>query len=112
MAPEQLPGLAAAAEINSLRRFVSRVQRTYVGQELGEPILVGQIRRGEVHTAKTALMLVDLRDFTALSDEPTPAIGHFDLRGLPANRNFFPLIPGWEFADLLPGAGLAIGSAR
>ena len=62
--------------------------RTYVGQELGEPILVGQIRRGDVHSAKTALMLVDLRDFTALSDEPTPAIGQFDLRGLPASRNF------------------------
>ena len=64
---------------------------TYVGQELGEPVLVGQIRRGEVHTAKTALMLVDLLDFTALSDEPTPAIGHIDVRGFARQQQLFGL---------------------
>jgi adenylate cyclase len=33
----------------------------------------GQIRRGDVRTIKAALMMVDLRDFTGLSDALPPS---------------------------------------
>ena len=69
---EILPTLAAVVEIKSLRRFVVNVLSTYVGHEPGELILKGQIRRGDVRTITAALMIVDLRDFTSLSDTLTP----------------------------------------
>ena len=46
---------------------------TYVGREPGELIMKGQIRRGDVRTIKAALMMVDLRDFTGLSDALPPS---------------------------------------
>jgi adenylate cyclase len=49
------------------------VLSTYVGREPGELILKGQIRRGDVRTIKAALMMVDLRDFTGLSDALAPS---------------------------------------
>ncbi len=71
-----LPAFAAIAEIKSLRRFVINMLKTYEGQEPGELILNGQIQRGDVRTITAALMLVDLRDFTLMSDsmEPTAVI--------------------------------------
>jgi adenylate cyclase len=70
---ELLPAYAAIAEIKSLRRFAANMLRTYTGREPGELILKGQIRRGDVRTITAALMLVDLRDFTAMSDTLVPA---------------------------------------
>ena len=71
-----LPAYAAIAEIKSLRRFVVNVLNTYEGREPGELILKGQVQRGDVRTITAALMLVDLRDFTIMSDtmEPTAVI--------------------------------------
>ena len=68
-----LPAYAAIAEIKSLRRFVVNVLNTYEGREPGELILKGQVQRGDVHTITAALMLVDLRDFTTMSDAMAPA---------------------------------------
>ena len=67
-----LPVYAAIAEIKSLRRFVVNVLNTYEGREPGELILKGQIQRGDVRTITAALMLVDLRDFTLMSDAMLP----------------------------------------
>jgi len=67
-----LPVYAAIAEIKSLRRFVVNILNTYEGREPGELILKGQIQRGDVRTITAALMLVDLRDFTLMSDAMVP----------------------------------------
>ncbi|HTW51622.1 MAG TPA: adenylate/guanylate cyclase domain-containing protein [Stellaceae bacterium] len=63
---------AAVAELKALRRFVSGILETYVGTEAGKLILDGQVRRGDVREITAALMLFDLRDFTALSDQLNP----------------------------------------
>jgi adenylate cyclase len=59
--------------VKSLRRFAANVLSTYVGSEPGELIMNGQIRRGDVRTIRAALMMVDLRDFTGLSDTLPPS---------------------------------------
>ena len=59
--------------MEDLRRFATNVLSTYVGHEPGELIMQGQIRRGDVRTIKAALMMVDLRDFTGLSDALPPS---------------------------------------
>jgi adenylate cyclase len=63
-----LPAYAAVGEVKALRRFIGGVLTTYVGAEAGRLILDGQIRRGDLREITAALMLFDLRDFTALSD--------------------------------------------
>jgi adenylate cyclase len=63
-----LPSYAAVAELKALRRFIGGILTTYVGNEAGKLILEGQVRRGDVREITAALMLVDLRDFSAMSD--------------------------------------------
>jgi adenylate cyclase len=67
-----LPSFAAVAELKALRRFIGGVLTTYVGTEAGKLVLDGQVRRGDVREITAALMLVDLRDFTLLSDRLSP----------------------------------------
>jgi adenylate cyclase len=67
-----MPGYAAIAESKALFRFVTAMLSTYVGEEAGRLILDGQVRRGDVREITAALMLFDLRDFTALSDQLNP----------------------------------------
>jgi adenylate cyclase len=69
---EILPTYSAILELKSLRRFAANVLSTYVGREPGDLILRGQIRRGDVRTITAALMIVDLRDFTSMSDALAP----------------------------------------
>jgi len=69
---EMLPALSIVVEQKAMRRFVSHMLTTYIGAEAGRLILDGQVRRGDVRTITAALMLVDLRDFTLLSDTMTP----------------------------------------
>jgi adenylate cyclase len=103
-----LPSLAAVVEINSLRRFASSVLTTYVGREPGERILKGQVRRGDVLTATAALMLADLRDFSAMSDTHSPELVIETL-----NRYFDCIIPpvqrrGGEVVEIMGDAMLVI----
>jgi adenylate cyclase len=70
---EVLPTYSTVVEVKSLRRFAANVLSTYVGHQPGELIMKGQIRRGDVRTIKAALMMVDLRDFTGLSDALPPS---------------------------------------
>lgn len=67
-----LPAYAAVAELKALRRFIGGVLTTYVGAEAGKLVLDGQVRRGDVREITAALMLVDLRDFTLMSDRLSP----------------------------------------
>ena len=67
-----LPGLSAVVELNATRRFTGHLLATYIGAEAGRLILEGQVRRGDVRTITAALMLVDLRDFSLLSDRMSP----------------------------------------
>jgi adenylate cyclase len=63
-----LPAYGAVSELKALRRFIGGILTTYVGNEAGKLILDGQVRRGDVREITAALMLFDLRDFTAMSD--------------------------------------------
>jgi len=69
---ETLPVFAPVIEARSLWRFTATMLTTYVGREPARFILEGQVRRGDVRTITAALMLVDLRDFTLLSDHESP----------------------------------------
>jgi len=67
-----VPGFAAVVEIKALRRFAANLLDTYVGRGPSRLILDGQVRRGDVRTITAALMLIDLRDFTLLTDSLAP----------------------------------------
>jgi len=67
-----LPAYAAVTELKALRRFIGGMLTTYIGAEAGRLILDGQVRRGDVREITAALMLVDLRDFTLMSDRLSP----------------------------------------
>src|SRR5213079_406001 len=67
-----LPVYATLVEAKALWRFSTNMLTTYVGREPARFILDGQVRRGDVRTITAALMLVDLRDFSLLSDSMTP----------------------------------------
>lgn len=69
---DTLPALATVVELKATRRFVRHMLTTYVGAEAGRLILEGQVRRGDVRAITAALMLVDLRDFSLLSDRMSP----------------------------------------
>jgi adenylate cyclase len=69
---EILPGYATVSELKALRRFIGGILTTYVGEEAGKLILEGQVRRGDVREITAGLMLFDLRDFTAMSDQLKP----------------------------------------
>lgn len=67
-----LPYLTVVAETKALHRFIGHMLTTYIGTEPGRLILEGQVRRGDVVTITAALMLIDLRDFSLLSDTMNP----------------------------------------
>jgi adenylate cyclase len=65
---------ARLAEIFALRRTAAVLLDTYVGNQAGERILAGQIRRGHAESMQAAIWLSDLRGFTALSDRLSPEV--------------------------------------
>src|SRR5438067_4167681 len=67
-----LPVYATLVEAKALWRFSTNMLTTYVGREPARFTLEGQVRRGDVRTITAALMLVDLRDFSLLSDRTGP----------------------------------------
>jgi adenylate cyclase len=103
-----MANLAAVVEINSLRRFASSLLTTYVGREPGERILKGQVRRGDVLSATAAVMLADLRDFSAMSDTHSPELvietlnRYFDCIMPPVHRR------GGEVLEIMGDAMLVI----
>jgi adenylate cyclase len=67
-----IPTYSTVAEAKTLVRFVENLLRTYVGREPSRLILDGHIRRGDVLTITAAIMLIDLRDFTQLTNVLSP----------------------------------------
>ena len=76
--------LARVAEVRALRRTASNLLNTYVGNNAGERILAGQIRRGHTEAIYAAIWLSDMRGFTLLADRVPPQTlvellnGYFD----------------------------------
>lgn len=68
-----MPPLARVAEILALARTAANLLNTYVGHDAGERILAGKIRRGDTDAMQAVLWFSDLRGFTALSEQLTPA---------------------------------------
>src|SRR6516225_5644952 len=60
--------LARVAEVRALRRTAGNLLDTYVGNNAGERILAGQIRRGHAEAIHAAIWLSDMRGFTLLAD--------------------------------------------
>src|SRR5262249_47474837 len=59
---------ARVAEIRALRRTATNLLDTYVGNNAGEHILAGAIRRGHAEAIYAAIWLSDMRGFTLLAD--------------------------------------------
>jgi adenylate cyclase len=63
-----LPALALVIESKTQQRMSASLLDTYLGRTIGHHILSGEIFRGQGRHLRAALMAVDLRSFTALSD--------------------------------------------
>ncbi|MGG6897664.1 adenylate/guanylate cyclase domain-containing protein [Rhizobium sp. BR 315] len=63
-----LPALRNATELRVLRQCELSLLDTYIGPMTASRILAGHIRRGEIESMETALLLCDLRGFTELSN--------------------------------------------
>jgi adenylate cyclase len=81
--------LALAAYRIGLGRVATRTFAAYLGTNTGRRVLDGAIRRGEGATIAAAILLADLRGFTALADreDPHAVVGwlneHLDAMGDP-----------------------------
>jgi adenylate cyclase len=63
-----LPALTIVTEIRLKNIMARTLLETYVGPHASEQILAGATTRGSGATVSAAIMICDLRDFTALSD--------------------------------------------
>src|SRR6476469_9295898 len=88
-----LPALALVSEIRVKNRLARTLLETYVGSHAGELILAGATRRGSGTTVRAAIMICDLRGFTAISDNwPRDDVidllnGYFDAMSEPIARH-------------------------
>jgi class 3 adenylate cyclase len=64
--------LARVAEVRALRRTATNLLDTYVGNQAGERILAGAIRRGHADVIYAAIWLSDVREFALLADRVRP----------------------------------------
>jgi adenylate cyclase len=64
--------LARVAEVRALRRTAANLLNTYVGNNAGERILAGQIRRGDTQAIHAVIWLSDMRGFTKFADRLPP----------------------------------------
>jgi adenylate cyclase len=64
--------LARVAEIRALRRTAGNLLDTYLGNQTGERILAGKIRRGYVEAIRAAIWLSDMRGFTTAAEQLPP----------------------------------------
>lgn len=88
-----LPTLGLAVARLHLAHTLRDVLGTYIGPATAGQVLEGHIRRGQGRTVSAAILLVDLRGFTTLSDraDPLDMVGwlneHFDALGDPVARH-------------------------
>jgi len=64
--------LARVAEVRALRRTAENLLETYIGNQAGERVMAGKIRRGDVEAIRAAIWLSDMRGFTTLSERLPP----------------------------------------
>jgi adenylate cyclase len=64
--------LTRVAEIRAMHRVANVLLSTYVGQNAGQRVLAGQIRRGHTEEIHAAIWLSDMRGFTKLADRLPP----------------------------------------
>jgi adenylate cyclase len=125
---EILPAISLVSEIRLKNQFAQTLLETYVGPHASQQILDGATTRGSGATIGAAILICDLRNFTALSnlrsrDEVIDILnGFFDAMAEPIERNggeilkfmgdgllaIFPLSNPNACVDLL----LAIGEAQ
>ncbi|MFT2210855.1 adenylate/guanylate cyclase domain-containing protein [Rhizobium giardinii] len=88
-----LPAFALVSEIRLKNRLARTLLETYVGPHASEQILAGATTRGSGVTVGAAILICDLRDFTALSDMwPRDDViellnGYFDAMSEPIERH-------------------------
>ena len=105
---EVLPVFGLAICKLSLSYTLRETLSTYLGQATASRVLDGQIRRGEGQTVSAAILLTDLRAFTALTDriDPVRIVGwldeHFDALGDPVAQS------GGEILKFLGDGFLAV----
>lgn len=63
-----VPPLSRMAEIYGLRRMARNILDAYLGQQAGEKVLAGHIRRGDGEDINAVIWFCDLRDSTPLAD--------------------------------------------
>jgi adenylate cyclase len=103
-----IPALTAVVEVKALRRYITNMLDTYVGRGPSRLILDGQVRPGDIRTITAALMLIDLRDFTLLTDSLAPRTvirllnGYFDCVFPPVEQH------GGEILEIMGDGVLAI----
>jgi adenylate cyclase len=66
-----MPSLAALMEIRAAWRTLDNVLRVYVGAGPRSAILEGNIKRGQVTTIRSAMLMADLRDSTEITEHFT-----------------------------------------
>jgi adenylate cyclase len=69
---ELSPFLAAALEPAAMRRSAESLLQTYLGDGPAQRIAAGAIRRGDQVAIEAAVLLTDLRGYTALSERLSP----------------------------------------
>ena len=90
---EILPALALVSEIRLKNQLARTLLETYVGPHASEKILAGATTRGSGVTVDAAILICDLRNFTALSNlKPRDEVidilnGYFDAMAEPIVRN-------------------------
>ncbi|MFO0594906.1 MAG: adenylate/guanylate cyclase domain-containing protein [Myxococcaceae bacterium] len=72
MIRELMRPLSRVAETLALMRTAVNLLNAYVGNDAGERILQGQIRRGDTQLINCVIWFSDLRGFTSLSSERAP----------------------------------------
>jgi adenylate cyclase len=90
---ELVPALTCVMEIRVKNRLARSLLCAYVGSHAGEAVLAGALHRGNGATVEAAILVVDLRGFTTLSDcRPRDEVltllnDYFDTLSDPIERN-------------------------
>lgn len=103
-----VPVIALVTAKFSLSHTMREMLGTYLGPATGARVLAGEMRRGQSAVVHAAILLADLRGFTALADrdDPLKVVGwldeHFDALGEPVQRH------GGEISKFLGDGFLAV----
>jgi adenylate cyclase len=68
-----MPPFSRVAEIYAWKRTARNILDAYLGEQTGEKVLAGQIRRGAGEDIRAVIWFCDLRDSTPLADSMTRA---------------------------------------